>query len=352
MWLTGLFQEAPPSGQTPVRRLDAREISRELAGEWSDWLPPEVLLLWLPPTRHFRGGALLLAREEVWRDNEISLLPEWGAMLSQALAVRLPNSLLARFRRRQSSWAESPPVGAESHTLARLRRWLGRRSLWQLGLLALALLTLLPVRLTVLAPAELVPLQPAVIRAPMDGVIDKVLVRPNQAVKKGTALFEFDRINVESRLQIAASTLATSQAEYRSRAQRALFDVESKSQLAVIQGQIEEKRAELDYLKSLSGRAAVTAPMDGVVLFGDATEWVGRPVVTGERVMVVADPQAAEVEAWLSPGDAVPLEMGTTVQVYLNADPLKPLHARLRYVAHEAVARPEGHWLVSKAGLA
>lgn len=145
LWLARLFQQAPPSEQTPVRCLNAGEISPELAGEWSDWLPPEVLLLWIPPLRHFRGGALLFAREEVWRESEISLLPEWGAMLAQALALRLPHSWLARFRRWQASWAEAPPAGAAAHPLVRLRRWLGRRSLWQLGLLGLALLSLLPV---------------------------------------------------------------------------------------------------------------------------------------------------------------------------------------------------------------
>lgn len=344
MWLSQLFEQARPTDTTPLCALDALDISPELASEWSEWLPHQVLLVRLPSVQQFPGGDLLLAREEAWSQAELSLLPEWGAMLAHAFALHQPTTLLARLRRWQGSWATQARANTEQNLLARLRHWLARRSLWQLGLMAMALLSLLPVRLTVLAPAELVPLKPEVIRAPMDGVVDKVLVTPNQTVKKGTPLFEFDRISVESRLQVAASALATSQAEYRSRAQRALFEVESKAQLAVIQGQIEEKRAEVDYLKSLSGRAAVTAPMDGVVLFGDATEWVGRPVVTGERVMVVADPQAAEVEAWLSPGDAVPLEVGDSVQVYLNADPLRPLQARLRYVAHEAVARPEGHY--------
>lgn len=344
MWLTQLFEQARPTNATPLRALDARNISSELASEWSAWLPHQVLLIRLPALKQFQGGTLLLAREEPWNEIDLSLLPEWGAILAQAFALHQPNSILARLRRWQGSWAAQACANTEQNFLSLLRRWVGRRSLWQLSLMALVMLSLLPVRLTVLAPAELVPLKPAVIRAPMDGVVDKVLVIPNQMVKKGTPLFEFDRISLESRLQVAISALATSQAEYRSRAQRALFEAESKAQLAVIQGQIEEKRAEVDYLKSLSGRAAVTAPMYGVVLFGDATEWVGRPVVTGERVMVVADPQAAEVEAWLSPGDAVPLEVGAPVQVYLNADPLRPLQARLRYVAHEAVARPEGNY--------
>ena len=180
MWLTQLFEQARPTDTTPLRALDARDISPGLASEWSEWLPHQVLLIRLPALQQFQGGTLLLAREEAWNETELSLLPEWGAMLAQAFALHQPNSMLARLRRWQGSWAAQARANTEQNFLARLRRWLARRSLWQLGLMALALLSLLPVRLTVLAPAELVPLKPAVIRAPMDGVVDKVLSRPTR----------------------------------------------------------------------------------------------------------------------------------------------------------------------------
>lgn len=344
MWLAALFRSILPIEQSPLQRVDPSKLSDELAREWPQWLPAHVLLLRLPPQKMFRGGILLLAREQDWTENTLSLLPEWGSLLAQAYSSHTPNTVYSHLRRWHAHWANGESESTGQGFIADTRRWLARLSLLQMGLMLMILVALLPVRLTVLAPAELVPLKPAVIRAPMDGVVDKVLVIPNQSVKKGDVLFEFDRVSLESRLQISISALATSQAEYRIRAQRALFEPESKAQLAVIQGQIEERRAEVDYLKSLSGRATVIAPQDGVALFGDATEWVGRPVLTGERVMVLADPNAAEVEAWLSPGDAVPLEMGSSVKVYLNADPLVPLQARLRYVAHEPIARPEGHY--------
>ena len=206
------------------------------------------------------------------------------------------------------------------------------------------LAALQPVHLSVLAPAELVPLNPSVIRAPLDGVVDKILVQPNQHVAKGEGLFEFDRTVLANKLEVAQGALVTTQAEYRQRSQRALFEAESKSQLAVLQGQIAEKEAEVAFLKALNERALVQSPIEGMALFGDPTEWVGRPVVTGEKVMMVADEQAAEIEAWLSPTDAIPLPPGSKVLLYLNADPLKPLKASLRYLAHEAIQRPDGNY--------
>ena len=40
--------------------------------------------------------------------------------------------------------------------------------------------------------------------------------------------------------------------------------------------------------------------------------------------------------------DAVRLEVGDEVNLYLSASPLSPVTATLRYMAHEAVQRPDG----------
>ena len=79
-------------------------------------------------------------------------------------------------------------------------------------------------------------------------------------------------------------------------------------------------------------------------MFSDPGEWSGRPVVTGERIMLVAQAQSVQIEAWLSPGDAIAFAEGARVRLYLNADPLQPVDAHLRYVAHEAVERPDGQY--------
>lgn len=342
-WLGKLFKALPVDGSEPVRgHLYPNQLKAELQNEWADWLPGNWVLVALPQVGRFKGGALLIARDEAWREEEIQLLVEWGAILAQAYALQSGQSWLTGTAAGSGTAGQAGrPAGG--HAAGRLY-WILRRAVWPLLAVAVGVLSFMPVQLTVLAPAELVPLNPTLVRAPMDGVVDKILVQPNQKVKAGEPLFEFDSVNLESKTKIAASALATSQAEYRNRAQRALFEPESKAQLAIIQGQIEERRAELDYLRSLKGRSLVSSPQAGVVLFSDASDWVGKPVVTGERVMTLADPKAVEIEAWLSPGDAVPIALGSPVELYLNADPLTPLQARLRYIAHEAIARPDGNY--------
>ena len=88
----------------------------------------------------------------------------------------------------------------------------------------------------------------------------------------------------------------------------------------------------------------MVAPTAGVALFDDPSEWIGKPVNTGERIMRVAAPDDVEVEAWLSVSDAVPLPQDAAVSFYLNASPLNAVSAQVRYAAHEAVLRPDGSY--------
>ena len=79
------------------------------------------------------------------------------------------------------------------------------------------------------------------------------------------------------------------------------------------------------------------APRAGVVLFDDPSEWIGRPVTVGERILRIAAPDDVEIEAWLPLGDMLALPTGAAVKLYLNATPLDPVAGRLRYLAHDAV---------------
>lgn len=315
---------------------DLREMAQEEAlKDWSDWLPAWLLAVPLQnPGQEDSDqiGVLLLALEAPCAQGHLQLLQEWGEIWSSHYRMRLP-------RKQVRSWA---------HLQARVKQMsFKKRAAAAAGL---ALVLLFPVDMTVLAQGELVPLEPSIIASPLDGVVQKVLVLPNERVKAGQPLLEFDRISLQSKLQVAQQALATVEADYRQRAQRAVFDAESKSLLAVVQSQLEEKSAEAAYLKSLNERGVVTAPRDGLVLFDDPNQWVGRPVVTGERIMVVADETKVAMEAWLSPADAVSLPDGSDMTLYLASDPLNPLQANVQYVSHVAQLRPDGQFAYKVRG--
>jgi multidrug efflux pump subunit AcrA (membrane-fusion protein) len=220
------------------------------------------------------------------------------------------------------------------------RRWWQQRTWRWIALLITVML--IPVRQTVMAVGELVPAHPAVIRAPLDGVVDVFHVQPNQMVSKNQPLFGFDEALIQSHLDVARQALATTETDYRQTSQQALNDARFRPQLAMLSGKIEEKRAEVDFLAEQLTRARVLAPQDGVAMFDDPTEWIGRPVVVGERIMRIASPQDTEVEAWLPLADAIALPSGAPVNLYLHSSPLMAVSAKLRYMAHDAVQRSDG----------
>lgn len=188
------------------------------------------------------------------------------------------------------------------------------------------------------------PIQPAVIRAPLDGVIAQIYVQPNAFVKAGQLLFSFDEAPISSRLEVARYALTSAQTEYRQQAQMAVSDSKSKGQLAMALGKIGEKQADADYLENQFQRAHVIAPQDGVALFDDPSEWIGRPVQTGEKVMKIAAPQDMEIEAWVPVGDAIPLPDAAKVSMYLSTTPFDALTGQVRYLGHDALVRPDGNY--------
>lgn len=328
-WLRHFMQHQMQAGAAPGR-VAVHELPEALASSWPEWLPAHGLTLPLNGTG--RGG-LLLAREQGWTDTEIALLHEWTQTWQHAWQAVAP-------QHPRRAWLHWP----------NWRQWLGlgvhhrpwfRKKITALLLAVLALL-FMPVRMTVLAQGELVPAQPVVVRSPIEGVVAKFHVPPNAQVQADQPLFEFDPVLIETRAKVAEQALATAQAEYRQTSQLSLVDSKYKSELARLSGSIEEKRSEYEYLKEQRSRSLVKAPEAGTVLYDDPSTWIGKPVAVGERIMRIARTGDVEVEVWLPMADAVSLQNGDPVSLYLLSDPLQPVSARLRYFSHEAVLRPDG----------
>ena len=315
--------------------LTASDLPEELASQWEQWLPSYAY--WVPLNLNAnRGkllmGGLLIARDLTWETQETKWLLEWV------------ENWLTAWRLMRNSYPKSLWSGAKtsgdadndySHSL-----W--RRAGIIVGVALLITACVVPVRLAILAPAELVPYRPALIRSPIDGVIGMFQVQPNDLVVEGQKLFHFDKAVLESKLAVAYQVLQTTQVEYRQLQQQALLDPRLKPQLALTLGKIEEKKFEVSHLSEQLNRTLVLSPQAGIVLFEDPSEWIGKPVNVGEVIMRIAKLQDKEIEAWIPLADAIPLPAGTKLVFHLNASPLAPVEAEVRYFAHEASRRPDG----------
>jgi hypothetical protein len=319
IWLDRLMRGIAPSldSARKVTQADFSGIARE---QWCEWLPAHLLLLPMRTPDRQPSGILAFAREEAWSEAETLFLAEAAEAYGLAWAWH--------------HWARPWP---------RLRARVGRiRGRWAILAVALMLAGALPVRLSVLAPGEVVAHDPAVVRAPIDGVIERVFVRPNQSLQAGTKLFAMDTTVTGGKMEVARKALLTANSEYEQAAQQAFSDAKAKAQLGVLAGHIGERQAEIAYYRDLLARSEVRAPRDGVAVMDDPADWTGRPVSVGEKVLAIADEQDVEIEGWLSPADLIELAPGAPVTLFPNADPLRPVRARLRYLAYESQVRPDG----------
>ena len=317
--------------------VSAADLPESLRADWADWLPTHGLLVPFATRTEKMAkadGALVLFRDLPWSERERGLLTEWLAAWNLAWLVKQQHGEVGirRWWRRAGS----------THPATPRRRWYQRWPAWLA--IGCGLLAAWPVPLTVLAPAELVPAKPAIVRAPLDGVIDKVHVLPNQHVQAGDRLFEFDKETLLGQLALARQAVATAEAEYKQAAQQAMAEPKFKAHLVALAGRINERTLEAGMLEERLRRADVVASQAGMVIFGDPTEWIGRPVVMGERVMRIADPTDVEIEAWVPLADAIPLEEGTAVSMFLKTSPLDPVRGQLKYLAYESVQRPDGQY--------
>ncbi len=311
-WLRGVAEHISRQVTSAVAQpLQAEELPPALATQWADWSAPYGLWLTLGKSKGELGfGGLLLFRDSPWQEAETTLLSELIDAYSHAWSALQP----------KSPWWQG---FLNSH--AKSRFWL-----------AIPLVLLWPVRLSVLAPAEIVAIEPTVIRAPLDGVVDEFLVKPNQSVTPGQSLLTLENTDIANRLDIAYKSLAVAETEYRSNAQQAVLDGKSKSELSVFKSKIEQHAAEVAYLKNQLDRSNIKAPHAGIAIYTDAQDWLGKPVSIGERLLLVADPQQIELQLHLPVADLIGLDEEAEVIMFLNNDPQHPVNGSLYYVAYQA----------------
>jgi multidrug resistance efflux pump len=312
-------------------------LSTKDVDEWESNLPPEAL--WLPILTHQKKAGLLLCREEVWTEEEIKLLHEWvdtwGHAWNKMHVQSVPGEM---YQMGQSlrAWMSLSDGGRDEGFFSSL--WRNKRR--RFFILTFAVL-FVPVRLTVLAPAEIVSSKPAVIRVPIEGVVDEFFVKPNQKVIEGQALLKLDLTSLKSRLQIAQQETQVASTEYRQSTLQSLSDSKSRTQLATLEGKTSGKRLETEYIKDLLEKAQIKSPRDGIAIFDDPSEWVGKPVAAGERVMIIANEDEIEIEAWLSVNNAIELPRDARVTFYLNTSPLSPIEGTVKSIGYEAIQRPD-----------
>jgi len=296
------------------------ELSGDLSRSWSEWAPLNAAITPLKSKFGGQYGLLILFREDAWHEHELALLSELASIYGHGFAS---------FAGRGDFWK-------------RLKKNVFSTCA-KIVLSALLFSSLFfPIRMSVQAPAEVVPKEPFVVRSPLDTVIDRFHVKPNQAVVAGQLLFEFDRTNLGAKHGVASKAYQVAAEEYRQAAQTAVVDDKFRAEITPRRGRMEEKATELSYSSQLLKKTEVRAPRSGIVVFAEQGDWVGKNVSIGERVLTIADPGRIEMLIRLPVADAIDFALETPVRLYLSSDPQNPLDGTLRYAAYKPETSPSG----------
>ncbi len=321
VWVTQFVQRLPRDTEGNPQLVDYADASIVDQPGWAEWLPEHLLLMPIKASDARVLAEVVYARDEPWTEADLVLLAQahetYGYCL-EALALRKGGS----------AWL----------------LWSGgwRRSKWSYAVLALSVAAMfIPVRLSVLAPAEVVALSATAVAAPQDGVISSFSVTPNVAVRAGQLLFSLDDTALVNRREIARRSLQVALADEHTARQRAFDDASGRSELAALVGRVREKEAELAAVEAQAARIEVRAAHDGIAVFSDPNDWLGRPVQTGERVIRLAQADEVGVLIWQGVADAINPEAMANVQLFLHTDPLNSREATLFETSYQSVLSPD-----------
>ncbi|MGL4636688.1 MAG: efflux RND transporter periplasmic adaptor subunit [Beijerinckiaceae bacterium] len=321
--LTAATAAAQVDAHGPAAQALAKNVASRLVVQFDANARPEPFFSEVEGSEHPHQ---MLVLPLVWKERMLGAL-----LLFPVAPLRsgVIDNLLRLADTAAHAWAAQQPVA--QRVIAGSRRAIVAGA----SLLVLAALALIPVPMTALAPARIVSIEPMVVAAPVDGVIDDIMVRPNDAVSAGQPLLRYAELQLSSKADNADAELAVADAKFKRVSLAALSNIDAKRELAVVEAERDLKRAERDFALDQLKRSRVLAPRAGVALYGDRRDWIGRPVATGERILEIGDPSRVEAQLELPVEDAIAMQIGQRVSVFLDTAPLAPLAAEVTRINHE-----------------
>lgn len=202
------------------------------------------------------------------------------------------------------------------------------------GLLIFSLIVRVPLR--VVAPCEVVANEPILITAPLDGIIEEVVVDPGDFVKQGEPLVEYDKRIPLRNLKVAQKEVEILQAEASRTQTLGLDDKRSRTELGIINLKLDKERVNLNLAKWQASKLTIEAPENGVVMLDSPDAWRGKPVQVGEKILSINDPDDTKVKIWIPEDDNVVLDTEKPIKVFLNISPETSYKAMLSYIANES----------------
>jgi len=277
-------------------------------------------LLWMPlkikkDDMEFEYYLILFKKEE-WNKNQLDVCSH----LSSSFAYFLYGSRKCKFRSNsQKSWGSL---------------------YFKLLFIILIAAMFIPIKLTVLAPLEVVAKDPFIVTSSLDGVIDEIKVKPNEFVKKDTLIVKLNDIEYSNKYLIAQKTLDLAKVKLKAAQQASFYDLKQKNSIDKLKAEVELKQSELEFTKEQLEKTLIYAKKDGVAIVHNPNEWKGKPVVTGERILQIANENSIELKIMMPVSDAIFLEDTTKIKAFLDNDPLNTWEGSITNISYKPELTP------------
>jgi HlyD family secretion protein len=278
--------------------------------------------LWLP-IKDRRGrilAALVALKQDNWRPQHSALMLPLADAYGHAWNALAPLSVT--------------PV-------ARLRRTFSKTRLSMAAAVLALLAAFLPVPMSALAPAEITAADPMLVTAPIDGVIGDILVAPGGWVEKGAPILRFVDVKLRNELEVAKRNKAVAEARHFKVMQSAVATQKDMQEIGTTKAELDVAVAELQFAEDMLARSFVRAERSGLLIYSAKSDWLGKPVTVGERLMEIGNPAHTEIKVDLPVSDAVAVQRGSTVALFLDGDPLSAVDGLVERMSYRPAVTSE-----------
>jgi multidrug resistance efflux pump len=198
----------------------------------------------------------------------------------------------------------------------------------------LVLLMFVPVQMNLLAPLTVIPKEPQIVTAPVDGVIERVFVKPNQKIKANDRLIKFDSTQIENRYFIAKKSLELSKTTLYAIKQNSFYNKDSKNKISQLKAEVKLKQSQLEFEKQVLEKSVIYSANNGEVIIDNPSALIGKYVSTGEKIFRIANPKHIELQIMVPVEDMIFIQKGYKIKLFLDNNPIKSYSGTVEYISY------------------
>ncbi|MCP5418718.1 MAG: HlyD family efflux transporter periplasmic adaptor subunit [Chromatiaceae bacterium] len=173
--------------------------------------------------------------------------------------------------------------------------------------------------------------------APFDGYVAAAFVRAGERVAAGSVMAELD----DSELKLEQRQLNGEKIELEKQYRKALAGLDH-AEARILKAQIAQAEARIDLVGQTLGRTRLRAPFSGVVVSGDLSRSLGKPVRRGEVLLELAPLDAYRVAIEIADQDISAIALGQHGTLILAARPGEKLALEVINITHMPIDEGNG----------